>query len=108
MTLLCCASWDNCRLIRCKISFSLCWLGLSIKRSAQLTRNKDSFQAGFHSIRPSILWKESDCGRGRNSCQLLASASRVGKTAYCILGDGAMKSKKRHEGMMAGSSSLNV
>ena len=55
--------------MRFNISSSLCVVGSSINRSAQLTKNKDSFHTGFHSIRFSIAKNDSRAGGGRNSCQ---------------------------------------
>ena len=98
--------------IRRHISCSHCTIegaaGFSASRSAQLTRKSCSFQPGFHTMRFAMLVIEIRAGLGRNSCQSSevsrADLSRINS----IRGEGAILSKKRHEGIRAGKSSLKL
>jgi len=85
-----------------------CVVGFSASRSAQLTRKSCSFQRGFHTMRFTMLMIENFAGLGRNSCQLsevsCADLSRINS----MRGEGAILSKKRHEGIRAGKSSLKL
>jgi len=77
-------------------------------RSAQLTRYKVSFQCGFQNSRASMTVALTRAGRGVNSRHASPGSSGVCVQRYSMRGDGAMTSKKRHDGMTAGSRSFSA